>query len=566
MATFLPPVVVELMANIKDFQAKQKQVISGIKEIETVGNSTSAKMKVVGSRVATGVLLGAGAVAVVSLKMAMDFETSMTRLVTGAGEARENVALLNKGFLELAGTVGSTPKALADGFYNIASAGFHGAEGLKVLQASAEGAKIGGTELGVVSNALTTALNSYGLGAEYATRMTSGMVQTVASGKTTMEQLAGSLGKILPTASNLGVKYNDVAGALATMTAQGWSADMASERLNTMMISLVAPTTEASNVLKYIGLTAQDLTNSLADPKVGLVGTMAMLENHISKKFPRGSALYVQAMKSLTGGNEGFSASLMLTGGHMKTYQQNVKSIGDAMGKTTEHVQGWTDVQKTLKQQLDQLTGAGSALAINLGQWLLPKATAVVKWINGAVEEFKKHPGWKKALAITGGAVLGASFLSKVVGPLAKVFGGVKTLFNKGIVSANTLASKLNTGAINRLTEVIALANKLPIPGGGPGKKGLIRKGWDWIKDKGGWALSGITGLLSGGGLKGFAGRAGGTVGGAVVGAGILKAILDKFVKLPEMLRNFGNVPTAINPSSSLKGGKTTVTIKAKVS
>ena len=61
------------------------------------------------------------------------------------------------------------------------------------------------------------------MSANQATDVTSQLVETVAQGKTHMEDLAGSMSKVLPTASSLHVSFKDVTGAMATMTGEGIS-------------------------------------------------------------------------------------------------------------------------------------------------------------------------------------------------------------------------------------------------------------------------------------------------------------------------------------------------------
>ncbi|MGD0386774.1 MAG: hypothetical protein ABSB73_11650, partial [Solirubrobacteraceae bacterium] len=84
--------------------------------------------------------LGAGAVlggaAYEGVKASADFQTAMTQLVTGAGEAQKNIGLVSQGILAMAPTVAQTPAELAKGMYLIESAGYHGAAGLSVLKAS----------------------------------------------------------------------------------------------------------------------------------------------------------------------------------------------------------------------------------------------------------------------------------------------------------------------------------------------------------------------------------------------------------------------------------------------
>src|SRR5439155_4756198 len=122
-------------------------------------------------------------------QMAGDFQAGMTSLVTGAGESQKNIQMVSNGLLGLATQTGTSTKQLTDGMYMIESAGYHGADGLKVLQASAEGAKVGAANLADVANGVTTALTDYHMPASQAVSVTNDLIATVASGKTHMQDL-----------------------------------------------------------------------------------------------------------------------------------------------------------------------------------------------------------------------------------------------------------------------------------------------------------------------------------------------------------------------------------------
>src|SRR5262249_57942986 len=106
------------------------------------------------------------------------------------GEAESNIGLVSNGVLQMAVDTGSSTKQLTDGLYMIESAGYHGADGLKVLKAAAEGAKVGNADLGVTANAVTTILTDYHLSGDQATAATNALITTVASGKTHLQDLA----------------------------------------------------------------------------------------------------------------------------------------------------------------------------------------------------------------------------------------------------------------------------------------------------------------------------------------------------------------------------------------
>jgi len=123
---------------------------SGLTQGEKDVTSFTGKVNgVIGSMAKFGLALAAIAVVAVATglfvaaKAAGDFQNKMTALKTGAGELQGNMALVSDGILKMAGQVGESAGALADGMFMIESAGYHGAAGLQVLQAAAEGARVG---------------------------------------------------------------------------------------------------------------------------------------------------------------------------------------------------------------------------------------------------------------------------------------------------------------------------------------------------------------------------------------------------------------------------------------
>lgn len=479
MSNFLPPVVVELVANAKSFNAAKGQVIGGIKQIESAGEAASTKLSKLGTKITNGILMAGVGAAVVSLKMATDFEAATSRIITGAGESKDSIELVRKGMLNMAGEVGQVPTELAKGFYLIASAGFHGAEGLNVLKAAAQGAATGGAEMAIVADAVTTGLNNYGLASTQATNVTSALIQTVAEGKTNLGDLAGSIGKIAPTAAAMGISFNEVLGAMATMTAQGTKADQTVEGLRAMLLSLAAPQGPAVDTLTKIGLSADKLGKSLADPKKGLNYTLQLVTDGLGKKFGKGSAAYISALKEIMGGTAGFAMALQITGDHAKDFATKTEHIGTALHGAGKDVQGFAETQKTLQQQLNQLKGSASAIATEFGNWLLPKAMNVAKWAEGVIAYFKEHPLVSK---IASDAAIGL-FVGAILFKLAKGFQAIRAVLGFGKAAAQVAATTANTAALGANTAALLGTGGGMLTGGGSttgglpiGKKGIISR------------------------------------------------------------------------------------------
>src|SRR5258708_382840 len=310
--------------------------------------------------------IGAG---VAVTNMAGSWESTTNTLVTGAGEQAKNLDLVRQGMLQLSDDTGTTAANLTSGMFMIESAGFHGAAGLDVLKAAAEGAKVGNADLGVISDSTTTIMTDFGLKSSQASIAVNDLVATVANGKTTMNALAGSLSQILPTASAAKIGLNDTMAAMATMTGEGVPAANAATYLRQTIMALVAPSKQTVTALKDVGLNSTDVANEM---QKSLPGALAMITDAVGKKFPEGSAGYVEALKNISGGSKQMQGVLDLTGAHMATFQGNVKNISSAVQQGGNSITGWATVQGSFNQKMDQARAVVETLGIKLGTVLLP--------------------------------------------------------------------------------------------------------------------------------------------------------------------------------------------------
>lgn len=263
---------------------------AGLEKAKTDSDSFSGKMQNVAAgvgKLALGFAAAGIGVAGVSVKMAGDWQASMIRLVTSAGETGAVVngkltgpiANVSKSLLQMAVDTGTSTKELATGMYYVESAGFHGADGLQVMKMAAQGAKAEGADLKTVADALTTALHDMGAGADQSTAYMDMMIKTVASGKTNMESLAGSLHSVLPQAASAHISFQDIGAAIATMTVAGTSADQATQMLGHTIGTLQGPNALAVKWMSQMGLSATDLGAHLGDR--GLLGTFNLIDQAI---------------------------------------------------------------------------------------------------------------------------------------------------------------------------------------------------------------------------------------------------------------------------------------------
>ncbi|MEV6258084.1 phage tail tape measure protein [Nocardia sp. NPDC051911] len=275
-------------------QTRAQETLTARQQTATAATGTMA------AGLKSAALIGFGAFAIgaaESIRSAGDFEASQERLVTTAGETREQLGLVSQGLLDMAGKVGYSAQELSTAMYTVESGGYHGADGLKIMQAAAQGAREEGSHLTPVVDAVTTALTDYHLPADQAARVTSQLISAVGHGKATFEEFTGALSQVLPQASTAGMSLEEVTGALASMTIHGMSAQQASQNLNDAITHFNSMTAPMRSEIEQLGLSAHDLQANLG--KTGIAGTVQQVAEAIMQHMgPAGTVMLDTFKKS----------------------------------------------------------------------------------------------------------------------------------------------------------------------------------------------------------------------------------------------------------------------------
>jgi hypothetical protein len=369
-------------------------------------------------KVATGALAG-GLIAAgtESVHLAANFQTSMTELVTGAGESESAIGMVSKGIKAMAPAVGTTPQELAAGMYMIESAGYHGARGLTVLRAAAEGAKVGGADMATVADGLTTALNDYHLPATQAALVTSQLVATVAAGKTHMQDLAGSLGKVLPAASSAHIGLSQVLGAMSTMTAGGTPAADAATYLRQTILQLSNPTAAASKEMASLGLSSVDVAQHLGSR--GLTGTLGVLTQAVAS-HTQGGLVWIATMQAQSKASASLAADSAKLGPGLTATAEGYERGTVSAAKYKKTLATLDPEQKTLMGSVASLTGTQDAAQKSLKGMTGTQQTvtaALAKMVGGT-------KSMQAALELTGGNAATFNANVKAIGATSTEAGG----------------------------------------------------------------------------------------------------------------------------------------------
>ena len=211
-----------------------------------------------------------------AVKMAVDFDKSMTQIKSLVGVAGAEVDAMGKRAKRMAADTGQSANSAAEALFFITSAGLRGEEAMQVLEASLKAAAVGLGETKTVADLATSAMNAYGSDVLSASNATDILVSAVREGKLEASALAGSMGSVLPIASAMGVRFDEVGAAFAALSGTGTNAAEAATQIRGILLALLKPTTAAQKALSEMGLSSQGLRQQIREK--GLLSALETLK------------------------------------------------------------------------------------------------------------------------------------------------------------------------------------------------------------------------------------------------------------------------------------------------
>jgi TP901 family phage tail tape measure protein len=390
----------------KDAEKSMSRVQRAGQKLESFGKSATRVGKQMTMRM-TLPMAGAGAAA---FKMASDFEASMTQIQSLVGLSADSVQGFEKDVLSLSGQTARAPKELADAMFFVTSAGIRGAEATEVLAASAKAAAVGLGDTATIADLATSALNAYGSDVISATEATDVMVAAVREGKLQADELAGSMGRVLPVAAGMGVSFNEVGAAFASMSRTGTNANEAATQLRQIMVSLLKPTKQAEEALQGMGLSSEGLRTQMREK--GLLSTLQTLSTEFD-----GNA---DAAASVFGNVRALVGVMDLMGANAATTAQIFGSMADTTG-TLEKSFGIAaeTTQFKFNAALAEFKTSMIAIGKEIIPVVLPLIQKIAEFIASAARAFSNLSGPVKAAVVAFGAIVA------IVPPLLALLGSM---------------------------------------------------------------------------------------------------------------------------------------------
>lgn len=178
------------------------------------------------------------------------FESAMAKVGTIADTAKVPLESLSSQVLQVSGDMHIGANEIAEAAYQAISAGQDTGNAVVFAGQASMLATAGFTSSASAVDILTTALNAYGKGADEAGHVSDVLLTTQNLGKTSVDELAGSMGRVIPLAAAYNVSMENLSSGLAIMTANGIATAEASTYTKSMLNELGDTGSSVGKILK----------------------------------------------------------------------------------------------------------------------------------------------------------------------------------------------------------------------------------------------------------------------------------------------------------------------------
>lgn len=178
------------------------------------------------------------------------FETGVSKVMTIADSSKASMESMERSIMELSADLGVGANELSESTYQAISASVDTAEAVDVVRDASKLAVGGFTDTATAIDILTTAMNAYGMGTDQVTRISDVLVTTQNLGKTSVGEVAGAMGKVIPLAAAYGMEIENLSTAYAVLTANGIKTDEATTYIKSGLNELGDSGSAVGKILK----------------------------------------------------------------------------------------------------------------------------------------------------------------------------------------------------------------------------------------------------------------------------------------------------------------------------
>lgn len=428
-------IVIRLMADTASYEAAMTRAGSTARTVASGMENTGRKSALIASGM-TAAGLAVAAFGVAAVKMAADFDQQMSTVQANTGATSAQMDQLRAAAIEAGASTVYSATDSADAINDLGKAGMSvtdilagGLTGALNLAAS------DGMAVGDAAEYMANALSMFHLKGSQASQVADTLAAGAGKAVGNVSDFGEALNNCGAQANSFGMNVQETTGVLALFAQNGTIGAEAGTQLNSMLMKLAAPSAEAANTMKELGISAYDAQGHF----VGMANFASQLQ---------------KAEKGLTDEQRNQANATIFGSYAIKAANYLYEAGESGVNKWTKAVSesGYAAEQaaaknNNLKGDLENLGGSMESLMISVGEGAQGPLRKMVQGLDTLVDAFAGLPS-------------GAQQTIVAMASLAGVFGAVHKAAGNLNGSTSTMANNIGLAIdpIQRVKTALASA------------------------------------------------------------------------------------------------------------
>lgn len=428
-------IVIRLMADTASYEAAMTRAGSTARTVASGMENTGRKSALIASGM-TAAGLAVAAFGVAAVKMAADFDQQMSTVQANTGATSAQMDQLRAAAIEAGASTVYSASDSADAINDLGKAGMSvtdiltgGLSGALNLAAS------DGMAVGDAAEYMANALSMFHLKGSQASQVADTLAAGAGKAVGNVSDFGEALNNCGAQANSFGMNVQETTGVLALFAQNGTIGAEAGTQLNSMLMKLAAPSTEAANTMKELGISAYDAQHHFVG-MANFAGQLQKAEKGLTDEQRN------QANATIFGSYAIKAANYLYEAG-----ESGVNKWTKAVSESGYAAEQAAAKNNNLKGDLENLGGSMESLMISVGEGAQGPLRKMVQGLDTLVDAFSGLPS-------------GAQQTLVVMASLAGVFGAVHKAAGNLNGSTSTMANNIGLAIdpIQRVKTALASA------------------------------------------------------------------------------------------------------------
>ena len=428
-------IVIRLMADTTSYEASMARAGSTAKTVASGMEHTGRKSALIASGM-TAAGLAVAAFGVAAVKMAADFDQQMSTVQANTGATGAQLDQLRAAAIEAGASTVYSATDSADAINDLGKAGMSvtdiltgGLSGALNLAAS------DGMAVGDAAEYMANALSMFHLKGSQASQVADTLAAGAGKAVGNVSDFGEALNNCGAQANSFGMNVQETTGVLALFAQNGTIGAEAGTQLNSMLMKLDAPSAEASNTMKELGISAYDAQGHFVG-MANFAGQLQKAEKGLTDEQRN------QANATIFGSDAIKAANYLYEAG-----ESGVNKWTKAVSESGYAAEQAAAKNNNLKGDLENLGGSMESLMISVGEGAQGPLRKMVQGLDTLVDSFAGLPSGVQQTLV-------------VMASLAGVFGAVHKAAGNLNGSTSTMANNIGLAIdpIQRVKTALASA------------------------------------------------------------------------------------------------------------